>query len=608
MKTLPVLSVLFAFGPAHAVLADQWEAVLQQGLESEYSQTRHDALKQVDTKTVKGLRALWKVLALRDPMKIDWYVRKGAQAAIAKAEGPDANKEIDRVLGVSESKAEEGATASSGLKGSVAAEDELAREAIVYAIIEKVREAVVRKLADPNDDNEIAEFRYKLRRTHGVKYFALVLEAIQEYDPKKIQLRRLQTAFGDKSPRVRRAAIQGLTVYPDGTTIPLLIENLKKLEKQKAKQYREWVLTRAALETLSGRYYRESVEDWVAWWDIEKGRFSIQKRVDEEKKDPESTGKTVVAKAGGVEVELFFKVAGQKDGYPLLVLPLEGKEVDYMRPYFHGVEEFCRVFYLRMPQLEDFKGLERDKKSNTVIYPTEILAEAVADILELQNLKRFAVLAHGPSSGTLAMMFAAKNPEKVTHLVLVNPRSAGDVYWNAMENVRREGFRTGNREIVKGIDSVTQMDDGTTKYKAADDAEAGGLGRALHNVHFVDPTEPEVGLIDELYDLPGGMRRSADVTWSARKILAEAKVKANLPTLIVMGEKAVWTPLQDQHAVAKLFQRAVIAKMAESADYPFISETYAFTKHIEKFLKPALELKKPKARKANEQKGKTEAK
>ena len=107
--------------------------------------------------------------------------------------------------------------------------------------------------------------------------------------------------MNDKSTRVRRAAITGLLIYPDHTSIPLLIENLRKIEKQKPKLYREWVVTRNALETLSGQYFRESVEDWARWWDIEKNKFTIAKLVEETKgKEGDSKkGGTFVAKKDG---------------------------------------------------------------------------------------------------------------------------------------------------------------------------------------------------------------------------------------------------------------------------------------------------------------------
>ena len=43
--------------------AEEWEAILRDSIKSPYSETRHNGLKQVDANTVKGLKALWKVLA-----------------------------------------------------------------------------------------------------------------------------------------------------------------------------------------------------------------------------------------------------------------------------------------------------------------------------------------------------------------------------------------------------------------------------------------------------------------------------------------------------------------------------------------------------------------
>ncbi|HVR75682.1 MAG TPA: hypothetical protein VMT52_15210, partial [Planctomycetota bacterium] len=245
MKTYPrLIPILLLLAALPLQPAEEWEAILQQSLASEHSQTRQDGLKQVDASTLKGLRALWQILAIRDAGKVDWFVREGAYEALLNAEGEEASKEIDRVL-----------------KG---AEDELAREAIIYSIVWKLRRAVIKDRGG-NDDNQIAEVKYQLRKARGVDYFALVLPAIQALDPEKKYLKRLQAALADKSSRVRRGAITGLADYPDTTSIPLLLENLKKLEKQKARQYREWVLTRSALETLTGQYFRESVEDWSRW-------------------------------------------------------------------------------------------------------------------------------------------------------------------------------------------------------------------------------------------------------------------------------------------------------------------------------------------------------
>ncbi len=578
------LCLLLGF-PGASRAAEEWEPILQQALGAEHSQTRQDGLKQIDASTVKGLRALWKVLAIRDPNKVDWYVREGAYEALMNAKGDEAEKEIDRVL-----------------KG---AEDELAREAIVYSILWRIRRAVIKEVGG-NDDRKIEEAKYRLRKTRGVDYFDLVLPSIKELDPDKRLLKRIQTALGDKSTRVRRTAITGMTSYPDGSSIPLLLDNLKKLEKQKPKLYREWVLTRNGLETLTGQYFRENVEDWFRWWDIVKGQFSIEKRIEEEKgKDDDAGGKTVVVKKDGIEVKMHMKVAGPPDGYPLLVLPWGGYEVDYFRPYFHGVEEFCRVFYVRMPQVEDFKGLARDPKSNSVVYPSKTLALGLADIMKESGPDKFGVLAHGPWSGILGMMVAANNQDRVSHLVLINPRSAGAAYTHSIENVRREGLRTGNKEMSKGADGISIMEDGNPKYKPSDDAEQGGMNRALNNLEYGDPTEPETGSLGYYYRLPGGVQQTNDQSWSMKAIFAGKKT--DFPVLIFMGMKSVWTPIPDMRMVSGLFKRATVAEMPESSETPFISETYLFTKHLEKFFRGA-KLPKPKDSTEEKDKGKNKGK
>ena len=187
---------------------EEWEPILQQSLTNPSSQTRHDGLEQVNASSVKGLQALWKVLAIRDPNKMDWFVREGAYRALLKAEGEEADKEIDRVI-----------------KG---AEDELAREAIVYSVIWKIRDEVVKEYGE-NNDRKIEEVKYQLRKKRGVDYFEMVLPVVQKFDPEKKHLKRVQVALNDKSPRVRRAAITGLMAYPDNSNVPLLLDNLKKL-------------------------------------------------------------------------------------------------------------------------------------------------------------------------------------------------------------------------------------------------------------------------------------------------------------------------------------------------------------------------------------------
>jgi pimeloyl-ACP methyl ester carboxylesterase len=299
------------------------------------------------------------------------------------------------------------------------------------------------------------------------------------------------------------------------------------------------------------------------------------------------------------------KIAGR--GYPLLVLPWRDYEVDYFRPYFHGIEEFCKVYFVRMPQLADYKGLARDTKSNMVNYPTRILAGALADLTKDSGLEKFGLLAHGWEACHLATLLAANQRGRVSHIVLINPWSEGQTFLKAMEKMKREGTSKGNQELVKTADNGI-LEGEKPKYLPVDGAEGGGMGRARYNQNFADPTEPEAGALEFLYALPDRTGVLVDPTWSAKSILKGAT--DGLPALVFIGERSGWTPGEESMKVAALFQqpKAVVARMKSSAECPFMEETYLFTKHMESFFKPAI-LAAEKAAKEDKKKGqKTEPK
>ena len=191
--------------------AEEWEIVLRTNITSEYSKTRHDSLKQVDTSTTKGLKAIWNVLekiAPRDPLRYDWFVKQGAYEALMAAEGDYAQKEIMRVL-----------------KGS---KYENSKEAIIHSLIYKIRQQF-EKDKGGNEERKVEHFKELLRRQRGIQYFALVLPSIRKHDPEKKKFEWITTAFADSSSRVRVAAIEGMLAYPDKSSIKLLLENLRKL-------------------------------------------------------------------------------------------------------------------------------------------------------------------------------------------------------------------------------------------------------------------------------------------------------------------------------------------------------------------------------------------
>ena len=211
--------------------------------------------------------------------------------------------------------------------------------------------------------------------------------------------------------------------------------------------------TRFALETLTGQYYRDNVQDWLKWWDIAKDQFSLEKRVEEEKDKPPE-GKTVVIRRDGVEVDINMKVAGAPDGYPLprdSVARLRGGLLPAVLPRRRGR---LRLLCVPMPHIDDFKGLARTKESNTIEYPTELFAKGLVDVMKESKLEKFGVLAHGPESSILAMKVAAAHPGPGHPPRSDQSSLGGRRLRRSHRNIKREGMRTQNKEMQKGADNL----------------------------------------------------------------------------------------------------------------------------------------------------------
>ncbi len=107
------------------------------------------------------------------------------------------------------------------------------------------------------------------------------------------------------------------------------------------------------------------------------------------------------------------------------------------------------------------------------------------------------------------------------------------------------------------------------------------MDRALSNLLYDEPTGPEVGMLKFLYTIPSSTSVMADGKWSVRKIFKNQKPK--MPVMVVLGEKNPWTPISDVMKVVGFFDHPYLAKFPNSSETPFMTDTYAFTQHMEKF-------------------------
>jgi pimeloyl-ACP methyl ester carboxylesterase len=202
--------------------------------------------------------------------------------------------------------------------------------------------------------------------------------------------------------------------------------------------------------------------------------------------------------------------------------------------------------------------------------------------MKTSGLDEFAIFAHGPGASTLGMYMASKFSSSVTRLIMVNPASAGSEYSKAIKNVEREGRKRKNPEVYNGANSIMIGQDGKPTYEAQDDAERGGLQRAIGNLAFADPSRPEIGVSRHLNSIAGDPQVMNDSKWNLKQIF---KYKApRLPVMIMIGQLDFWTPVADVTKVTKFFTRSYVAKFPRSGQYPFRSDPYRFTKEMEKIL------------------------
>ena len=115
----------------------------------------------------------------------------------------------------------------------------------------------------------------------------------------------------------------------------------------------------------------------------------------------------------------------------------------------------------------------------------------------------------------------------------------------------------------------------------ADAAESLGLGRALGNVRFADPTSPEVGARTFLYAVSAGAEVMNDSSWSVSKIFGGEPPR--LPVMIIMGEKDPWTPVGDMMRVSSFFKGAFVVRFSRASENPFMFETNRFTQQLRVF-------------------------
>ncbi|NGO70943.1 alpha/beta fold hydrolase, partial [Streptomyces boncukensis] len=208
------------------------------------------------------------------------------------------------------------------------------------------------------------------------------------------------------------------------------------------------------------------------------------------------------------------------------------------------------------------------------------LAEDVEALRAHLGLERFALLAHDAGAAT-AQAYAAAHPERLTHLVLLNP---GSRLQGRLPDDAREIFEARAAEAdwwedayvaVKLLGHATDLDEiRGLLLRAA--PMAYGRWELPQQEHAADEGE-------QLNPVP----RAAfwqGVTEARRQAVLEGLRAVPAPVLVVTGDRDAITGMRSGEAVAASFPHARLRTLHEVGHYPWVDEPELLRPLVEDFL------------------------
>jgi proline iminopeptidase len=152
--------------------------------------------------------------------------------------------------------------------------------------------------------------------------------------------------------------------------------------------------------------------------------------------------------SGSVGVDgatLRYLVEGQ--GVPVLVV---GSSIYYPRTFSTRLRQSCRVAFTDLRHFAEDSGTDAPDRLTPGVY-----AEDVEKLRSALGFERFVLIGHS-HHGNLALEYAARFPERVSHLVLIGTPpcdvrhtiEAGSAYWNARAGEARKAILRRNLEAL----------------------------------------------------------------------------------------------------------------------------------------------------------------
>jgi proline iminopeptidase len=279
-----------------------------------------------------------------------------------------------------------------------------------------------------------------------------------------------------------------------------------------------------------------------------------------------SESSALTPRTGSVPVEgaaLFTREIGR--GQPLLVLH-GGPDFDhhYLLPDLDRLADGYRLIYYD----QRGRGL-----SGEGVGPEDItLASDIADIDRVREhfgLDSVAVLGHS-WGGVLAMEYAIRHPERVSHLVLMGPGPASSADYQFL---RAEGLRN-EPDVLARLKKL-----GATKQLQSGDLEADAGYYLVHFGNSFRSSEHLERLLENLRvgATPAGIRmaraiedRLMDETWLAPGYdLFPALARLSVPTLVLHGDRDL-IPLACAEHIAAAIPGAKLVVLPNTGHFPYI--------------------------------------
>jgi proline iminopeptidase len=276
---------------------------------------------------------------------------------------------------------------------------------------------------------------------------------------------------------------------------------------------------------------------------------------------------------------LYCRVVGE--GPPIVVLH-GGPDFDhtYLLPELDRLADVCRLVYY------DQRGRGRSAQG---VDPDDVTIQTeVADLdglLDALHHESVAILGHS-WGGALAMEYATRHPERVSHLILLNsaPASAEDA--RRLRQHFREARPPGDVERMEEIAS-------SPAYRSGDlDAEA-----AYYRLHFrIALWRPEqvdeiVGRLRAHFSEEGILTARAieerlyDDTWNREGYDLVPKLRCLvIPALVLHGEDD-FVPLELVARIAEALPNGRLVVLPECGHFAYLESPAAFREHVTALLR-----------------------